>query len=194
MSAFDGVDLTDSERAELLYLSGRRKTLQGLAGRARLVLACAEGGSPAMAARLGVHADTVRKWWHCSAEDRLEGLRDSPIGRSPPNRGRQDRGGDCPHLGEPTFGQHALEFVWHSACQRLVRVHRAACVAGIRLAAASVRKVQAVYRPRFCGQGRRCRRPLHGAARAGAGAVRERKSQIQALDHSQPMPRCVQAP
>ena len=76
--------LTESERAELLSLAGRRKTAQGLADRARIVLAASEGGScPAIAARLGLHADTVRKWWRRFAEDRLEGLRDGPRSGAP---------------------------------------------------------------------------------------------------------------
>ena len=73
------VVLTDAERLELTALAGRRRTAQGLAERARIVLAASEGGScPAVAARLGLHADTVRKWWHRFAADRLEGLRDDP--------------------------------------------------------------------------------------------------------------------
>ena len=65
--------LTEAERSELTALAGRRSTAQGLAERARIVLAASEGGScPAIAARLGLHADTVRKWWHRFSADRLE--------------------------------------------------------------------------------------------------------------------------
>jgi transposase len=71
--------LTAAERSELTALAGRRSTAQGLAERARIVLAASAGGScPAIAARLGLHADTVRKWWHRFSADRLEGLRDEP--------------------------------------------------------------------------------------------------------------------
>lgn len=71
--------LTDAERSALTALAGRRRTAQGLAERARIVLAASEGGScPAIAAHLGLHADTVRKWWHRFATNRLEGLRDGP--------------------------------------------------------------------------------------------------------------------
>ena len=73
------VVLTDAERAELEALAGRRRTAQGLAERARIVLAASEGGScPQIGARLGVHRATVRKWWHRFTEHRLEGLRDDP--------------------------------------------------------------------------------------------------------------------
>ena len=71
--------LTDAERCELEGLAGRRQTAQGLAERARIVLAASEGGScPQIGARLGVHRVTVRKWWHRFAEHRMEGLRDDP--------------------------------------------------------------------------------------------------------------------
>ena len=66
--------LDEAERAALEALAARRRTAQGLALRARIVLACAETGSP----RLGVHPATVRKWRHRFAEHRLEGLRDQP--------------------------------------------------------------------------------------------------------------------
>jgi len=76
--------LSGEERAELTALASRRRTAQGLAERARIVLACSEGGScPSIGARLGVHADTVRKWWHRFAEHRLEGLRDEPRSGAP---------------------------------------------------------------------------------------------------------------
>ena len=69
--------LTDAERCELEALASRRQTAQGLAERARIVLAASEGGScPAIGTRLGVSRITVRKWWHRFAAHRLEGLRD----------------------------------------------------------------------------------------------------------------------
>ena len=69
------ITLTDAERDELEALASRRQTAQGLAERARIVLAASEGGScPQIGARLGVHRITVRKWWHRYAEYRLEGL------------------------------------------------------------------------------------------------------------------------
>ena len=71
--------LAEAERAALAALAARRRTAQGLALRARIVLACAETGSPRLVGeRLGVHAATVRKWRHRFAADRLEGLRDQP--------------------------------------------------------------------------------------------------------------------
>ena len=55
--------LTGDERRTLENWARRRSTAQGLALRARIVLACAQGGSNvAVAARLGVNRDTVSKW------------------------------------------------------------------------------------------------------------------------------------
>src|SRR5258708_11649183 len=55
--------LTGDERRTLENWVKRRSTAQGLALRARIVLACAQGGSNvAVAARLGVSRTTVRKW------------------------------------------------------------------------------------------------------------------------------------
>ncbi len=55
--------LSEAERRTLENWARRRKTAQGLALRARIVLACADGGpNIAVAARLGVSRTTVRKW------------------------------------------------------------------------------------------------------------------------------------
>ena len=55
--------LSDAERQTLNGWARRRRTAQGLALRARIVLACAEGRSnTAVAARLGISRTTVRKW------------------------------------------------------------------------------------------------------------------------------------
>jgi transposase len=78
------IDLTDAERSELEALASRRRTAQGLAERARIVLACSQGGScPAIGERLDVHPDTVRKWWHRFEEHRMEGLRDASRSGTP---------------------------------------------------------------------------------------------------------------
>ena len=71
--------LSDEERAELKALAGRRKTAQALALRARIVLACAEGTqNKEVAAKLGVVEMTVGKWRRRFVQYRLEGLRDEP--------------------------------------------------------------------------------------------------------------------
>src|SRR5438477_12107557 len=73
--------LSEEERAELV----RRASGPGRwrAGRARIILACAEGMSNAAAAQaLGVAVKSVPKWRRQFAADRLAGLEDAaPAGR-----------------------------------------------------------------------------------------------------------------
>src|SRR5260370_31055931 len=64
--------LSEAERRTLENWAKRRKTAQGLALRARIVLACADGGpNIAVAARLGLSRATVRKWRTPSPGKRL---------------------------------------------------------------------------------------------------------------------------
>lgn len=81
---FAPLGLDEVERGELTSLSSRRSTAQGLALRARIILACAEGEqSKVVAARLGIDPDTVGKWRRRFAEHRLEGLWDEPRSGTP---------------------------------------------------------------------------------------------------------------
>lgn len=73
------IDLSLEERTGLERLLSRRKTSQGLAQRARIILACAEGlSSKAVARRLRVSEAMVGKWRRRFAEGRLDGLHDEP--------------------------------------------------------------------------------------------------------------------
>src|SRR6266545_722634 len=69
--------LTDSERAALQRWARRAKSAQVLAMRAKIVLACAEGMSNKdVAAELGVNLTTVSKWRGRFVKLRLDGLMD----------------------------------------------------------------------------------------------------------------------
>jgi transposase len=71
--------LTDEEGAELRALTRRGTTAQQLALRARMVLACADGlDNKSVAKRLGVAPATVGRWRRRFVEDRVDGLLDEP--------------------------------------------------------------------------------------------------------------------
>ncbi|MEV5978438.1 helix-turn-helix domain-containing protein [Streptomyces sp. NPDC052114] len=73
------VALSEAERPTLESWAKRRSTAQGLAVRARIVLACANGwNNTLVAARLGVGRDTVRRWRTRFLARRLDGLADEP--------------------------------------------------------------------------------------------------------------------
>lgn len=73
------LSLTDDERSKLEAWVRRPKTAQRLALRARIVLAAADGRSnTAIAADLGVTLPTVGKWRKRFRDRRLDGLTDDP--------------------------------------------------------------------------------------------------------------------
>jgi transposase len=73
------LSLEPGEREQLVRWARRPKTEQRLATRSRIVLRCAEGlDNDEVAAELGVHAKTVGKWRRRFLERRLDGLWDDP--------------------------------------------------------------------------------------------------------------------
>lgn len=76
--------LSEAERCELRSLTARRKTSQALALRARIVLGCAAGArSKDVAAHLRVDASTVGKWRRRFVERGMDGLHDEPRSGAP---------------------------------------------------------------------------------------------------------------
>ncbi len=71
--------LSEAERVVLENWARRRTTAQGLAKRARIVLACAQGwNNTVVAARCDTDRSTVRRWRNRFLQDRLDGLLDEP--------------------------------------------------------------------------------------------------------------------
>lgn len=74
-----GLKLSPFERERLEEWTRRRKTAQGLARRARIVLMCASGASNTeVAESIGTSKQVVGKWRSRFAEKRLDGLFDEP--------------------------------------------------------------------------------------------------------------------
>lgn len=76
--------LSENELLELKSLASRRKTAQALALRARIVLASADGRqNKEVAAELGLAENTVGKWRRRFVQCRVDGLHDNPRSGTP---------------------------------------------------------------------------------------------------------------
>ena len=81
-----GLALTDTERDQLTRWARRAKTAQALALRARIVLACADGkDNKAVAAQLQVGEHMVARWRGRFTRQRLDGLGDEKRPGRPPS-------------------------------------------------------------------------------------------------------------
>ena len=73
------IELSDEERETLQRYVRRRTASQRLVQRARVVLGCAEGRTnQEVSAEVGLSARSVGKWRRRFAEERLDGLHDTP--------------------------------------------------------------------------------------------------------------------
>ncbi|WP_307188617.1 helix-turn-helix domain-containing protein [Nocardia amamiensis] len=121
-----GLVLTEEERATLQRWVRRPKTVQALAFRARIVLACAEGVSnKQVAAVLRTREQTVARWRGRFVRDRLRGLVDEPRPGAPRTITRFGlpalRSGQWPYLADHS---HIDKFLLDDFEQRLTRAWR----------------------------------------------------------------------
>src|SRR5829696_522325 len=180
--------LSETERAELSALAARRKTAQALAMRARIVLLAGDGtANKEIAAKLDIDPATVGKWRRRFLADRQEGLRDEPRSGAP--RKVDDARIEAVIVrtleGLPDGATH-----WssrHGQGERVVDLHRAAHLARLWSAAPPGQTFKLSADPDFVAKVRDIvGLYLAPPARALVLCVDE-KSQIQALDRSQPL-------
>ena len=181
--------LSAAERRELEGLARRRKTAQGLARRARIVLAAADGlENKAIVARVGADANTVGKWRRRFAERGLDGLYDEPRSGAPRKIGDEQIAAVIARTLEetPPDGTHwSLRSMARAVGYAPSTIHRIWQAFGLQphrsetfklstdpLFVEKVRDIVGLY--------------LDPPERALVLCVDE-KSQIQALDRSQPM-------
>lgn len=181
--------LSPYERQRLEEWSRRPKTAQALALRARIILRCAKGMSnTAVAKELKVIPHTVGKWRRRFLERRLDGLLDVPRPGAPRRIGDKDvervvrktleeRPKDATHWSTRTMAkttglsQTAIVRIWHAFGLQPHRVETFK-ISPDPLFVEKVRDIAGLY--------------LNPPDRAMVLCVDE-KSQIQALDRTQPM-------
>jgi transposase len=181
--------LAPDERHQLESLARRRKTAQALALRARIILRVAAGATNReVAAALGIHPVTVGKWRARFASDRLEGLFDEMRPGVPRSIGDdrveaviiktlEERPADATHwstrsMAEATgMSQSAISRIWRAFGLQPHRVESFK-LSKDPLFIDKVRDVVGLY--------------LDPPERAVVLCVDE-KSQIQALDRTQPV-------
>jgi len=178
-----------SERARLQEWTRRRTTAQALALRARIVLACAEGrDNTEVAAEVGVTHQTVGKWRRRFIDRRLDGLLDEPRPGGPRRIGDaqieqvivktlESKPRDATHWSTRSMAkatglsQSTISRIWRAF---VLQPHRSETfkLSSDPLFVEKVRDVVGLY--------------LNPPEKALVLAVDE-KSQIQALDRSQPL-------
>src|SRR6185312_6790909 len=160
-------------RAELEARARRRKSLRADALRAEIVLLAASGMTNlGIAQRLGITRVTVTTWRNRFAAKRLGGLLDEPRPGAPRKIGDDKITEVVTTTLETMPAANALEHALDGQGVGPVGLDGAPHLAGVLVAAASQRDVQAVQRSAVCRESARHRRALSRPAGSRAGVVR----------------------
>ena len=169
------VDVDDEDRATLLNWSRSSSVRAGLAMRAKIVLAAANGeGTTAISRRLGVSRPTVIQWRDRYVASGLAGLDDAE------RSGRPKTVNDAAIIAATLEPPPARLGVTHWSTRLLAgelgsEMPRRAGVAPLRGAALAAGDVQVLHRPAAGGQGPRRGGPVPQPAAEGGRAVRGRE-------------------
>ena len=181
--------LSDEERSFLEGQVRRHRIARLMADRCRMILRCADGlGNKAVAAELGVHEHTVGKWRRRFVKDRIEGLSDEPrSGR--PRTLADERIAEVIERTLTTTPADAIHWSLRSMAQETglshTTVRRIWSAFGLQPHRAETFKLSSD--PQFVDKARDIV-GLYLDPRAGALVLCvDEKSQIQALDRTQPM-------
>ena len=181
--------LSDEERSYLEGQARRRRVARSISDRCRMILRCADGlTNKAVAAELGVHEHTVGKWRRRFLKARIEGLSDEPR----PGRPRTLTDDQVAKVVERTLSATPADAT-HWSLRSMARGKRPfahddlAHLGRLRLAAAPLGDFKLSGDPHFVDKVRDIiGLYLSPPDRALVLCVDE-KSQIQALDRTQPV-------
>ena len=154
----------------------------------RIVLACAETGSPRrVGERLDVHLIRSASGATGLPSIGWRAARRAPFGRTAQDRRRADRGGDQPDPREPAGRRHALELTRHGQGQRPVHRHRPTIWRAFGLQPHRVETFKLSTDPDFIAKVRDVVGLYMAPPDRALVLCVDEKSQIQALDRTQPL-------
>jgi transposase len=183
------IELTCEERRELEGLSARRRTAQGLARRARIVLLAADGlENKDIYAELEVDANTVGKWRRRYAERGMDGLTDEPRPGAPRQIGDEEIA-ETIRLTLETTPRHATHWSLRSMAPAVGHapstIHRIWKAFGLQ--PHRVDRFKLSTDPRFVEKVRDIVGLYMAPPERALVLCIDEKSQIQALDRTQPL-------
>jgi transposase len=185
-----GLVLTEAEREQLARWARRAKTSQVPALRAKIVLACADGReNKAIAAQLRTSEHNVARWRGRFIARRLDGLGDEKRpGRAAVHPAGQGGGSRYRHPGGDLAGRYALVAGLDGPAQRPVGVHGRPDWRKSGLRPHLIDDCKLPADPLFVEKVVDVAGLYHNPPEKAVVLCVDAKSQVQALDRSQPVP------